>query len=245
MITAWALTSILYSIYLVWKDGNADDSGVVMYWSGLFITLAWATFIIYPLNRLDHSREIFKPKIFLLITAIYGALAYSILVGGIFRSFDLVIMFLPLATLIGLFFGLTYSLLIKSDKLVDLLFKRPSTKIIFFLSPAIFLFIYLWLLPTIAPAAMFRFTTDEVRTKIIRQTIPEFKVGDNIEPLKNSLPGYLDHITNGKGNMSASMEDFAFVIQVNCGKIIRLEYGNDQKDFDGNIYGKLEEQPCN
>ena len=245
MIIAWALTSIFYSIYLVSRDGKADDSGVVMYWSGLFITIAWAIFIIYPINRLDHSRQIFKPKFLPLITTVYGALTFTILVGRIFRSLDLVIMFLPLAAFIGLFFGLAYSLLIKSDKLVDLLFKRPSVKIIFFLSPAIFLFIYLWLLPTIAPATMFRFTTDEVRTKIIRQTIPKFKVVDNIEPLKNSLPGYLDHITNGKGNMSASMEAFAFVIQVNCGIIIRLEYGNDQKDFDGNIYGKLEEQPCN
>ncbi len=40
--------------------------------------------------------------------------------------------------------------------------------------------------------------------------------------------------------MSATMEDFAFVLQVNCNKIIRLEYGKTQLDFDGKIYGILQ-----
>jgi hypothetical protein len=78
----------------------------------------------------------------------------------------------------------------------------------------------------------------------VARTIPKFKVGDEIEPLKKALPGYLDHIENGSGNMSAMMENFAFVIQVNCGKIIRLEYGKSQFDIDGTIYGKLQENPC-
>mgnify|MGYP000459627617 FL=1 len=86
--------------------------------------------------------------------------------------------------------------------------------------------------------------TDEVRQKIVTKTIPKFKVGDEFEPLKNALPGYLDHIQNGSGNMSATMGNFAFVIQVNCGKIIRLEYGQSQSDIDGTIYGKLQEEPC-
>jgi len=79
---------------------------------------------------------------------------------------------------------------------------------------------------------VYRFMTDDIRQKIVTQTIPKYMVGDEIEPLKKTLPGFLDHIENGLGNMSASMENFAFVIQVNCGKIIRLEYGESQFDFD-------------
>jgi hypothetical protein len=85
---------------------------------------------------------------------------------------------------------------------------------------------------------------DEIRDKIVVGTIPKYKVGDDFEPLKNSLPGYLDHINNGSGNMAATMENFAFVLQVYCGKIIRLEYGKNQYDFDNTIYGKLHEKPC-
>lgn len=244
MTIAWTLMNILNSIYLVLEDGKAVDSGVIIFWSGLFITIAWTIFIIWPLSRLDHSKKLFRPQIFTLVSTVYGALTYSIIVGGIFRSFELVTMFLPQAILVGLFFGLTYSLLIRQEKLIDLLNQRPFTKTIFFLSPAIVLGFFLWFLPLIAPNLVYRFMTDEIRQKIVARTIPKFKVGDEIEPLKKALPGYLDHIENGSGNMSASMENFAFVIQVNCGKIIRLEHGQSQFDIDGTIYGKLQEKPC-
>jgi hypothetical protein len=244
MTIAWTLMNFLHSIYLASVDGKADDSGVVIFWSGLFIIIAWAIFIIYPLNKLDHSRQIFKPTIFPFITALYGALTYSLIVGGLFRSFDLVVMFMPLALLTGFIFGFSYSLLITSDRLIDFLIKRPIFKLVFFLSPAIFLFIFLWVMPTIAPSLVFRYMPDEIRYEIVTRTIPKYKVGDNFEPLKNSLPGYLDHIDNGSGNMSASMENFAFVLQVNCNKIIRLEYGKYSSDFDNTIYGKLQDQPC-
>ena len=244
MTIAWTLMNILHSFYLTSVDGKADDSGVVIFWSGLFIALAWVIFIIYPLKRLDHSRRFFKPTIFPIGTTIYAALTYSIIVGGLFRSLDLVLMFMPLAALAGFLFGLTYSLIIRSEKIIDLLYNRPLTKIILFLSPVLILTFFLWLLPAIAPSLVFRYTTDEVRTNIIRQTIPKFKVGDDFEPLRKALPGYLDHIDNGSGNMSATMENFAFVIQVNCNKIIRLEFGESQFDIDGTIYGKLQETPC-
>lgn len=244
MTIAWTLMNILNSIYLVSEDGKADDSGVIIFWSGLFITIAWAVFIIWPLNRLDHSSKIFKPQIFIPVSTIYGVLTYSIIVGGLFRSFELVTMFLPQAILVGLFFGLSYSLLIKHQKLIELLNRRPLTKTIFFLSPVIILGFFLWFLPLVAPNLVYRYMTDEIRQKIVAKTIPKFKVGDEINPLKKALPGYLDHIENGSGNMSATMEDFAFVIQVNCGKIIRLEYGQNQFDIDGTIYGKLQEKPC-
>lgn len=159
------------------------------------------------------------------MSTLYGALTYSIIVGGIFRSFELVTMFMPQAILVGLFFGLSYSLLMKNEKLIELLNQRPFTKMIFFLSPIVILGFFLWFLPLIAPSLVYRYMTDEVRQKIVIKTIPKFKVGDEIEPLKKALPGYLDHIENGSGNMSATMENFAFVIQVNCGKIILLEYG--------------------
>lgn len=236
--------NFLFSIYLVSVNGKADDIGVIIFWSGLFITVAWTAFIIYPLSRLDHSKQIIKIHIFPIITTLYGALAYSIIVGALFRSPDIVIMFLPLALLTGLLFGLTYSLLIRSEKIVSFLYKKPLAKISFILSPAIILFFFLWVLPTAFPTLVFRYMPDEIRYRIIRQTIPKFKVGDNFEPLKKSLPGYLDNINDGSGNIMATMDNFAFVLQVNCNKIIRLEYGRDQNEFDGTIYGKLQEQPC-
>ena len=104
MTIGWTLMNILNSIYQVTEDGKADDSGVVIFWSGLFIAIAWAVFIIWPLSKLDHSKKLFKPQIFIPVSTVYGALTYSIIVGGIFRSFELVTMFLFQAILVGLFF---------------------------------------------------------------------------------------------------------------------------------------------
>lgn len=244
MTVAWTLMNIINSTYLVIKFGKADDSEVVIFWSGVFMVIAWAVFIVWPLSHLKSSNKIFNPLNFPIVALFYGASAYSIIVGGIFQSFDLVIMFLPQASLSGFLFGVAYSLLSKFERLIGFLNQRPIAKLMFFLSPLMILGFFLGLLPLIAPNSVYRFMTDGIRHNIVARTIPKFKVGDDIEPLRKALPGYLDHIQNGKGNMSATMENFAFVIQVNCGKIIRLEYGKNASDIDGAIYGRLQEIPC-
>lgn len=244
MTIAWTLMNFFHAIYLASVHGKATDSEVVIFWSGLFITIAWAVFIIYPLRKLDHSRQLFRPTIFPFATAVYGVIAYSTIVGGLFRSLSLVIMFMPLAALTGFFFGIVYSLLIRSDTIVDLLYNKPCAKILFFFSPALILLFFLWLLPTLAPSLVFRYATDQVRNKIIRQTIPKFKVGDDFEPLRNALPGYFDHIDNRSGGLLVTTEDFAFVLEINCNKIVRLEYGNSLLDINGTFYGASQEKPC-
>lgn len=244
MSVAWTLMNLINSIYLVIKFGKADDSEVIIFWSGLFMIIAWAIFIVWPLSLLNSSTKMFKPHIFPLVGLFYGASAYSIIVGGIFQSFEVVIMFLPQASLASILFGVAYSLLLKSEILIGLANQRPMAKLIFFLSPLMVLGFFLGLLPRIVPNLVYRFVTDGIREDIVAKTIPKFKVGDEIEPLIKALPGYLDHIENGKGNMSATMRNFAFVIQVNCGKIIRLEYGKKGSDIDGTIYGRLQEESC-
>jgi hypothetical protein len=241
---AWALMNIVNAIYIVIEDGKATDSGVIIFWSGLFIFLTWVVFLIWPINKLNHNGRIFKPIIFITLSIIYAGIAYSIIVGSLFQSFELILMFLPQALFVGFIFGLSYLSLIKSKKVVDLMFEKPLTKLLFFLSPVFFLGFFLYLFPMIAPNIAYRFVPDGIRDKIIARTIPKYNVGDDIESLKNELPGYLAHIENGKGNMFATMEDFAFVLQVNCGKIIRLEYGKNQSEFDGTVYGKMTEKPC-
>ncbi len=244
MSVAWVVMNIFQSMYLVAMDGVADDSGVVIFWSGIFIAVAWVVFVIYPLHKLDHSRTLFRPTIFPLLTTFYAGITYAILVGGLFRSSDVVLMFLPLAVGTGFMFGACYALLIRTDKIVNLLYNRPFIKLFFFLSPAFFIFIFLWLLPNIVPTFIFRYTTDEVRMAIVRKTIPKYKVGDDFEPLKQSLPGYFDFFDNGEGNLTATMQDFAFVLQVHCHKIVRLEYGQSPLDIDVTISLQQQGSPC-
>jgi hypothetical protein len=241
---AWIVMNIANAIYIVIEDGKADDSGVIIFWSGIFIFITWIVFIIFPINKLKFESKILKPIIFSFISTIYAGFAFSIIVGLTFQSIELVLMFLPQALVTGFVFGFTFSNLIKSNKIVKVLYQKPISKALFFLSPAFFLGFFLYLVPLIAPNIAYRFMPDVIRDGIIARTIPKYQIGDDIEPLKNDLPGYLEHIKNGKGNMFATMDGFAFVLQVNCGKIIRLEYGKDQSEFDDTVYGKMTEMPC-
>jgi hypothetical protein len=209
---------LLHSIYLGWKYGKATDSGVVLYWSAIFIYIAWAIFIVYPLKKLDHKKPLFKRQFFPFLTAGYAGVVYAILVGGIFSDFKLVIMFMPLALSIGLFFGLTYSILIANERIVHLLNAKPTFKLISFLSPVFILTFFLWLLPTIFPSFVYRYVPDEIRDKIFVETIVKYKVGDSFEKLRREVPGHFDDwIHNGTGGVSS------------IGPLIdyELEYRND------------------
>lgn len=188
----WALTNVLYSIYLGWTYGKATDSGVVLFWSGLFVYIAWVIFIIYPLNKLDHNKPLLRRQLFPFMTAVYAGLAYTILVGGIFRDFELVIMFMPLALAVGLFFGLTYSTLITSNRLAILLTEKPLFKLLSFLSPVYLLVLFLWIFPTLFPSLVYRFMPDEIQDKIFVKTIVKYKIGDSFDKLRNEVPGHFD-----------------------------------------------------
>lgn len=140
MTVAWLTMNFLFIAYQFILNGRATDVWAMVFWTGIFMFIAWLLFIILPLHLLNHSRQIFKPTIFPFIAGLYGALTYTILVGGIFWDQKLVISFSPLAFLSGLIFGLSYSLLIRADRLVNLLVDKPILKIIFFLFP----FIIFW-----------------------------------------------------------------------------------------------------
>ena len=222
----WTMMSLLYSIYLGWTHGMAHESGVIIAWSGIFVYLGWAIFLILPLNLLDHSKPIFKRHIFPFITGLYGAITYVILVGGLFRSWSLVIMFLQLPILVGLIFGFTYSTIIHNEKLINLLIKKPAYKLLSFISPAIILAFFLLLLPTIFPSLVFRYMPDEIQEHIFVREISKFKVGDNFKNLENAVPGYFNDkggIINGNGGYYGYGPFIDYKLEVKNDTIMELE----------------------
>ena len=189
-----------------------------------FIYIAWAIFIIYPLKRLDHSKPLFKKLVFPIASAVYAALAFTILVGGLFRDIILVGMFIPLALLVGLFFGLTYSILIRNEKIVSLLNDRPLFKIFSFVSPIIILTFLLWILPAVSPSLVYRYVPEQIRDKIFIKTISKFKKGDSFKKLNKALPGEFDEwIQNGEGGISSSGSIIDYDLQVKKDTIQKLE----------------------
>jgi hypothetical protein len=157
------------------------------------------------------------------LTAGYAGLVYTILVGGLFRDFDLVVMFMLLALSIGLLFGLTYSTLIANDRIVNLLNDKPPLKLFSFLSPVLILTFFLWLLPTLFPSVVYRFMPDEIQDKIFVKTLVKYKVGDSFTKLETSVPGHFDDwVLNGNGGVNSSGPLIDYDLQVRNDTITKL-----------------------
>lgn len=222
---AWTATMILFTCYQVLQYGKTQDSGVIIFWSGLFVLIAWTIFLAFPLSKLDHSRKLFNIKTFPFIAGIYGGTVYALLVGSLFQSLELVSMFLIWAIITGVFFGLAYSVFIRSSNLIIFLNKNPVFKVFSPLAPFIFIGFFLWLLPTVFPSLVFRFMPDPIQRKIIVRTLPKFKKGDKFSALQNALPGYFEGwILNGNGTMSFSGGLLDYEIYVKNDTIEKLTF---------------------
>jgi hypothetical protein len=57
----------------------------------------------------------FKAYLLPVITGLYAVLVYSLLLFALFRAIDLIYRWLPWAAIIGVIFGLMFSLLLSPD----------------------------------------------------------------------------------------------------------------------------------
>ena len=128
------------------------------------------------------------------------------------------------ASVFGIIFGLTFHTVwnknrtsIKQRHLIPIL-----------TLPIAFLFIYLFAFPKLLPSFAFNAVPQYVRHKIIKKTIPQFKVGDELTDLQRALPGEFE-FEDCSGNRGAILADFQYVVEVNCCKIVRIEFGPRQK----------------
>ncbi|HEY4289173.1 MAG TPA: hypothetical protein VGN00_18855 [Puia sp.] len=221
---AWTTTMVICSIYQVIRFGKTQDIMMIVCWSGLFAFMGWAIFIIFPLARLDHSRKIFRIQIFPFVTTAYGVAVYSLFLLVLFRSVDLVIMFIVWAVLIGLIFGLVYSLLISSDKLTALLSKIPFLKILSPLSPLLLVGFFWCLLPGVFPNLVFRFMPEQIQQKIAAHTLSKFKKGDRFSTLNHLIPGYLENdVATGDGSFWSTNGLFDLKLEVQHDTIQAIE----------------------
>lgn len=240
---AWDLSIVFIALQQGIADGRADDLGVIIFWSAIFVTIAWLIFILLPLRWLNHSSKIFSYPIFPIFTGIYAVIVFTILIGWLFLKSDFKVVFW-IAFLIGVLFGSIYLALIRSSRIVKKMQESWFMRTSVILYPTIFMVLYLKVFPTLFPAYAFRFMPDDIRREIIKETIPKFKVGDDFYELERALPGYFEHFENGSGNTAAQLEDFTFVVQANCYKIIRLKYSYNRDEVFA-IYGNLhDDNPC-
>ena len=227
------LTHVIWS-NLKYDNASGGDTGVILFWASLFLLIFYGLFILIPQKRIVKLIEKLNLISFAILSGVYSLLGFIILIGWIFLKSDFIGVFLD-AFVCGIIFGLTFYLVWNN--------KRNELKQIHLIPiltlPILFLFSYLYAFPKLLPSLAYNAVPQYVRHDILKKTIPKFKVGDELSELQKALPNEFE-FENCKGSRSSMMEDFQFVIEVNCCKIVRIEYGPRQETG----YTMGEPKPC-
>ncbi len=213
------ITHVIWS-NLRYENASGGDTGVILFWDSFFLLIFYGLFILIPQKRIVKLTEKLTLTSFTLLSGIYAILGFTILIGwGFLMSGNFDGVFLD-AFVCGLIFGLSFHLIWNK--------KRNELKQIHLIPiltlPIFFLFIYLLAFPKLLPSIAYKTVPQYVRHQILKNTIPKFKVGDDLSELQKALPGQFE-FENCYGNLSMSLENFQFVIEVNCCKIVRIEFG--------------------
>ena len=226
IILGWIAQIITHIFLSNLKYGNATggDIGVVVFWSSFFILIFYVLFILIPNKRIVRLSEKLSIFNFTLLSGFYALIGFTILIGwGFLMAKNFLEVFID-AFICGIVFG--YSFYITWNK------KRSKVKQIHIIPiltlPALFLFIYLYALPKLFPSLAYKLVPKYITHEIFRNTIKKFKVGDELSELQKALPGEFE-FDDCYGNRGGTFENFQYVIEVNCCKIVRLEYSSNQK----------------
>ena len=226
---------IIWSNYR-FENASSGDIGVVLFWSAFFILIYYGLFILIPQKRIAKLAEKRNLASFTLLSGIYATIGFTLIIGWLFIKSDFRIIFLD-ALVGGILFGLVFHIL--RNKYQNRLSRKHLIPILAL--PFFFLFIFLFAFPKLLPALSYKYVPIYVRHDILRRTIPQFKIGDELTDLQKALPGEFD-FDGCSGNRGGSIESFQYVVEVNCCKIVRIEYGPRQKN--GYSTGGII-KPCN
>ncbi|WP_436516118.1 hypothetical protein [Ekhidna sp. To15] len=221
ILVAWSVSVVATGLYQAWTIGKTDDFGVIVFWSALFELLAWLIFTKPVLTRLNHSKWYFSIYIFPFLTLLYAELVFFILIGWLFLKSEFYVVFFS-AGVVGFSFGLTYSLLINSDRIKKAFESSELLRYSVILYPITFSILFFWAFPQAFPSTAFRVMPDEIQRQIVAKTITRFKVCDDFELLNQALPGYF-RIKDGFGTSGASYGNFRYSMTVKNNRIIYLE----------------------
>jgi len=228
------ITHIIWSNFR-YDDASGGDVGVILFWSSLFHLIFYGLFILIPRKLIIKLSEKLNVILFSIISGIYSLLGFVILIGWLFLQSDFSGVFLD-ALVCGIIFGFSFHTM-WTKKRTD--FKQIHL-IPILITPFVFLLIYLFAFPKLLPSIAYKFVPKNIQHDILINTIPKFKVGDKLTDLQSALPGEFEFV-NCYGNRGAILNEFQYVIEVNCCKIVRIEYGPRQEK--GYSMGG-EKKPC-
>lgn len=231
------ITHIVWSV-INHKDASGGDTGLIIFWSGLFSLLFYLLFIILPQKIIKKQLELRNLIEFSLGSAFYSLIGFVILIGWLFLQTDFYGVFID-AFVAGLIFGITFWLIWHKK---GLNFDSIGLRTVGFLIPILFLIIYLKLFPMLFPKFAYNHVPQSIQNEIEIKTLSNVKIGDSIEVIKQRLPGFIGYDAC-KGARAGQYEKYEFRLQWNCCKVVDVEVGEIGM-IDGVIGGGILNEPC-
>ena len=234
---ALIITHIVWSV-LNHEDAGGGDTGVILFWSGLFSLLFYLLFVILPQKIIKKQLEQRSLIEFSIGSAFYSLIGFIILIGWLFLTSDFYGVFLD-ALVAGLIFGITFWCVWHKE---GINFNSIWKRIVGYLIPILFLGIYLKLFPMLFPRFAYNHVPQFIQNEIEIKTLSNVKIGDSIEELKHKLPGFIGY-DKCKGSRAGQYEKYEFRLQWNCCKVVDIEVGK-RGLIDRTIGGKILNEPC-
>jgi len=229
IIASWLIMNVAYALITALQYGKTNDSGIILFWSGIYVILSWVIFLWLP--TLIFRKIKFGKAIILAgpILAIYAGIIFTLLLGKTFQYSETYTFYLPYAMLTGLVYGI----------LLTLLNHRKELSLILWMSVLIMSISFYFIFPLLLPSQALRFMPDKIQDKIVSRIVPKLKVGNKYnpyltrEPSLNSNKGSTSEILkikhqnrdkNYKSSLSASNEYISYELEVENGIITKLSY---------------------
>jgi len=225
LVLGWIGQIITHITLSIWRYESASggEIGVVLFWSAVFMLIFYGLFILLPKKWIVELAEKFGIVQFTVLSGVYGLIGFTVLIGwGFLMANNFHDVFLD-AFVSGLIFGFTFHYIWNNQRnQIDKTLLIPIIA-----TPTLFLFIYLFAFPKLFPSYAYNLVPQYIRHDILINTIPKFKVGDDLSELQKALPGQFE-VEECYGGHSAYLENFQYVVEVNCCKIVRIEFGPRQ-----------------
>lgn len=228
-ITAWLIMNISFAIITAFQYGKTNDSGVILFWSGIYIVMSWLLFLWLPtviFTKMKFGKLI---SIAAPIMAIYAGIVYTLLLGKTFQFSETYRLFLPYSIFTGFIYGLLITILNH---------KKEVNKMLWISIPVISISFY-FIFPQVLPKQALRFMPDEIQDKIVSRIVPKLKVGDEYSLNLNRSPSINSHKDSKSGiwaikqqntgkdyksSLTASNKYISYEIEVENGIIKKVNY---------------------
>ncbi len=235
MFMGWCCAMLTYTLpqIYIWHQQYVTDLEATVYRTALYGFIAWIVMGVPVISLLDHRLWCFRPRLSLLVGAIWGVLAYVVVMGhmGLWSPSWLGALlisssglFLSMVVVWGALAMFLYTLTVRSGQIQRISQRIRGLPMLIFCVPAVavvlFSFVIWPAIERLFPAIAYAYGTASARNRVRERVLSSVKVGDRLEELRAQLP----HMFRGEMTaLSTSGSDFDYTIFFEAGKVVSVQ----------------------